>query len=282
MAVKIIGVTSSGLEPADALKYGLTSVPLRVNFGMETLRDGVDISKDEFLRRLAASKLFPTTSQPPAGDFLTLYQQFRAEGRDILCVVVSNKLSGTWLSANTAKQQLDDDHVTVFDTLNVAAGEAMMLIEAARLASAGQTIAEILPRLEVMRDRMKLYFVLDTLEYLAKGGRVGNAQAFIGSVLQMKPILEIRNGLVEGAERIRTKAKAQARLRTLIAESMQQGKSKAQMCVLYTGVPDSAIEFAEELKRQYHLSECAVYSMSPAVSAHTGPGALGFGLFVED
>jgi DegV family protein with EDD domain len=281
MSVKIIGVTSAGLEPAEAQKYGITIVPLRVNFGMETLRDGVDISKDEFLRRLAASRSFPTTSQPPAGDFLTLYQQFRAEGHDILCVVVSNKLSGTWLSASTAKQQLDDEHVTVFDTLNVAAGEAMMLIEAANLANAGRTIAEILPRLEVMRDRMKLYFVLDTLEYLAKGGRVGNAQAFIGSVLQMKPILEIRNGLVEGAERIRTKTKAQARLRTLIAESMA-GKSKAQMCVLYTGQPDSAIEFANELKQQYHLSDCAVYSMSPAVSAHTGPGALGFGLFVED
>jgi DegV family protein with EDD domain len=281
MAVKIIGITSSGLEPADAQKYGITIVPLRVNFGTETLRDGVDISKSDFLKRLAASKLFPTTSQPPAGDFLTLYEQFRVEGYDVLCVVLSNKLSGTWLSANTAKQQLSDDHVAVFDTLNVAAGEAMMLIEAAKLANAGQTIAEILPRLEVMRDRMKLYFVLDTLEYLAKGGRVGNAQAFIGSVLQMKPILEIRNGLVEGAERIRTKARAHARLRALVAESMQ-GKSKAQLGVVYTGAPDSAMEFASELKQQYHVAECPVYEMSPAVSAHTGAGALGFGLFVED
>jgi DegV family protein with EDD domain len=241
----------------------------------------VDISKNEFLTRLAASKIFPTTSQPPAGDFLTLYQQFRAEGHEVLCVVLSNKLSGTWLSANAAKQQLGDDHIAVFDTFNVAAGEAMMLIEAAKLANTGKTIPEILPRLEMMRDRMKLYFVLDTLEYLAKGGRVGNAQAFIGSVLQMKPILEIRNGLVEGAERIRTKTKAQARLRTLIAEAMH-GKAKAQMCVLYTGQPDGAIEFANELKQKYHLPNCEVYSMSPAVSAHTGPGALGFGLFVED
>ncbi len=281
MTVKIIGVTSSGLEPADAQKYGITIVPLRVNFGTETLRDGVDISKSEFLKRLAASKIFPTTSQPPAGDFLTLYQQFRAEGHEVLCVVLSNKLSGTWLSANAAKQQLGDDHIAVFDTFNVAAGEAMMLIEAAKMAQAGKSIAEILPRLETMRDRTKLYFVLDTLDYLAKGGRVGNAQAFIGSVLQMKPILEIRNGLVEGAERIRTKAKAQARLRTLVAE-FTRGKSKAQMCVLYTGQPDSAIEFANELKQQYHLADCPIYSMSPAVSAHTGPGALGFGLFAED
>lgn len=280
MAVKIIGITSSGLEPADAEKYGITIVPLRVNFGTETLRDGVDISKDEFLRRLAASKIFPTTSQPPAGDFLQLYKQFRAEGHDVLCVVLSNKLSGTWLSANTAKQQLADEHVTVFDTLSVAAGEAIMLIEAARLAQAGKTVPEIVSRLETMRDGMKLYFVLDTLEYLAKGGRVGNAQAFIGSVLQMKPILQIHDGLVEGAERIRTKAKAHARLRTLVAEHMH-GHTRAQMCVLYTGNSEAAEVFAAELKAQYHLDECPIYSMSPAVSAHTGPNALGFGLFAE-
>ena len=281
MTVKIIGITSSGLEPADAAKYGITIVPLRVNFGTETLRDGVDISKDEFLARLATSKIFPTTSQPPAGDFLELYKRFRAEGHEVLCVVLSNKLSGTWLSANTARQQLGDEHVTVFDTLSVATGEAMMLIEAARLAQAGKSVADILPRLEMMRDRMKLYFVLDTLEYLAKGGRVGNAQAFIGSVLQMKPILEIRDGLVEGAERIRTKAKAHARLRTLVAE-LVPGKSQPQMCVLYTGASDLAAALAAELKAQYQLNECPIYSMSPAVSAHTGPNALGFGLFVEN
>lgn len=281
MSVKIIGVTSSGLEPADAQKYGLTLVSLRVNFGRETLRDGVDISKDEFLTRLVASKLFPTTSQPPVGDFLQLYQQFRAEGHDVLCVVLSNKLSGAWLSANTARLQLGDNHVAVFDTLNIAAGEALILIEAARLANAGKTIAEILPRLAAMRDGMKLYFVLDTLEYLAKGGRVGNAQAFTGAVRHGPPILEIRNGLVEGTEHCHTRAEAQARLRALIAEAMQ-GKSRAQLSVWYTGHPDRAIEFARELAQTYPLADCLIYAMSPAMSAHTGPDALGFGLFAED
>ena len=278
--VKIIGITSSGLEPDDAQRYGITIVPLRVNFGDETLRDGVDISKDGFLKRLAASKIFPTTSQPPAGEFLELYQQYRAEGHDVLCVVLSNKLSGTWLSAHTARQQLGDEHVAVFDTLNIAAGEATQLIEAARMAQAGKSVDEIVKRIDAMRDHVRLYFVLDTLEYLAKGGRVGNAQAFIGSVLQMKPILEIRNGLVEGAERIRTRSKAHARLRAIVAEAMH-GKTKAQMSVMYTAHKDRALDLADELKRIYHLAECPVYAMSPAVSAHTGPGALGVAFFVE-
>jgi len=278
--VKVIGISSSGLEPDDAQRYGITIVPLRVNFGDETLRDGVDISKEVFLQRLAASKVFPTTSQPPAGDFLELYRQFRAGGHDVLCVVLSNKLSGTWLSANTAKQQLGDEHVAVFDTLNVAAGEAIQLIEAARLAQAGKSVDEIVKRLDAMCDQVRLYFVLDTLEYLAKGGRVGNAQAFIGTVLQMKPILEIKNGLVEGAERVRTRSKAHARLRTIVDEAMR-GKTKAQMSVVYTGIKDMALEFADELKRKYHLAECPIYLISPAVSAHAGPGALGIAFFVE-
>lgn len=281
MAVKIIGITSSGVEPADAEQYGITLVPLRVNFGTETLRDGVDISKEQFLQRLTASKIFPTTSQPPAGDFLELYKRFRAEGHDVLSVVLSNKLSGTWLSAHTAKQQLEDDHVAVFDTLNVAAGEALQLLEAARLAQAGKSAAEIVQRLEVMRDHVQLYFVLDTLEYLAKGGRVGNAQAFIGTLLQMKPVLEIKHGLVEGAERVRTTAKARARLRHIVDEAMH-GKHRAQMSVMYTGVKDLAEELAADLKKKYHLAECPVYLISPAVSAHAGPGALGVAFYIED
>jgi DegV family protein with EDD domain len=228
-----------------------------------------------------ASRIFPTTSQPPAGDFLELYQRFRAEGHDVLTVVLSNKLSGTWLSAHTAKQQLEDDRVTVFDTLNVAAGEVIQLLEAARLAQAGQSVAEIVQRLEAMRDHVHLYFVLDTLEYLAKGGRVGNAQAFIGTLLQMKPVLEIKHGLVEGAERVRTTAKARARLREIVDEAMR-GKSRAQMCVMYTGTKELAEELAAKLKHEYHLAECPVYMISPAVSAHTGPGALGVAFYIED
>ncbi len=281
MTVKIIGITSSGLEPEEAARYDITLVPLRVNFGTETLRDGVDISKAQFLQRLTASKVFPTTSQPPAGDFLEIYQRLRAAGHEVLTVVLSNKLSGTWLSAHTAKQQLEDDHVAVFDTLNVAAGEAILLLEAARMAQAGKSIPEIVQRLEAMRDHVHLYFVLDTLEYLAKGGRVGNAQAFIGTLLQMKPVLEIKHGLVEGAERVRTTAKARARLRHIVDEAMR-GKHHAQMCVMYTGVQGLAEELAAELKKKYHLADCPIYVISPAVSAHTGSGALGVAFYIED
>ena len=209
MAVKIVGDTSSGISPELARQLDLTIVPLRVNFGTETLRDGVEISPTAFLDRLAKSKQFPTTSQPPAGDFIRVFQQPPAAGHEVLCVLLSNKLSGTVMSANAAKQQLHEEHVHIFDTFNVAAGDAILVLEAARLAQAGKSMAEIVQRLEFMRDKVRLYFVVNALEYLAKGGRVSNAQAFIGSLLQMKPILKVENGLVEGAERIRTTSQAQ-------------------------------------------------------------------------
>ena len=259
MAVKIIGVTSTGMSPETAQQLGLTIVPLRVNFGTETLRDSVDISPAAFLDRLAASKQFPTTSQPPAGDFLTVFQDLRAAGHEVLCVLLSNKLSGTVMSANAAKEQLHDEHVHVFDTLNVAVGEVIMVTEAARMAQAGRSVSEIVQRLEFMRDKMHLYFVVDTLEYLAKGGRVSNAQAFIGTVLQMKPILQVENGLVEGAERIRTTSKAHARLRHIVEEGIR-GKSNVQVAVMYTTIKDKAQKLADEIRADYHLPEVPVYT----------------------
>ena len=280
MAVKIVGATSTGISTKVAQDLDITIVPLRVNFGIETLRDDVDISPEAFLDRLAASKQFPTTSQPPAGDFLEIYQKLRAAGHDVLCVLLSNKLSGTVMSANTAKQQLHDEHIHVFDTLNVAVGEAIMVIEAARRAQAGKSLPEIVQRLEFMRDKIHLYFVVNTLEYLAKGGRVGNAQAFIGTVLQMKPILKVENGLVEGAERIRTTSKAHARLRHIVEEGIG-GRSNVQVAVMYTTIKDKAQKLADEIRTAYHLTEVPVYPVSPAVSAHTGPGALGVAFYAE-
>ena len=149
------------------------------------------------------------------------------------------------------------------------------------MAQAGSTLAEIVRRLEAMRDQVHLLFVLDTLEYLAKGGSIGNVQAFIGTMLQMKPLLEIKAGVIEGAAKVRTKAKAQARLREIIDAAMR-GKSRAQMSVVHTRNKAEANALADELRRKYHLAECPVYPVSPVVAAHAGPGALGVAYYIEE
>lgn len=280
MIVKIVSDTSSGISAEVARALDLTVVPLRVNFGVETLRDSVDISPEAFLDRLATSKQFPTTSQPPAGDFVEIFQKLCAAGSDVLCVLLSNKLSGTVMSAHAARQQLPDDHIHIFDTLNVAAGDAILVMEAARLAQAGKSVADIVQRLEFMRAKVRLYFVVDTLEYLAKGGRISNAQAFIGSLLQMKPILKVENGLVEGAERSRTTSKARARLREIVADGIR-GRSAVQVAVMYTTIKDTAQALADDIQAQYHLPEVPIHTISPAVSAHAGPRALGVAFYAE-
>jgi len=280
--VKIVGDSTSGISPEIARQLDITVLPLRVLFGTEALRDGVDISNEAFIDRLVKSKEFPTTSQPSAGDFLEVYRTLRGAGHEVLCVLLSNKLSGTIVSANTAWVEMNHDRgIAIFDTLNVAAGEAIQVVEAARMAQAGSTLAEIVRRLEAMRDQVHLLFVLDTLEYLAKGGRIGNVQAFIGTMLQMKPLLEIKEGVIEGAAKVRTKAKAQAHLREIIDEAMR-GKSKAQMSVIHTRNKAEANALADELRRKYNLTECPVYTVSPAVGAHAGPGALGVAYYIEE
>jgi DegV family protein with EDD domain len=280
--IKVVAATTAGLSVDEVKSLDIAMISQRVNFGLETLRDGIDISNEVFMQRLVSSKQFPTTSQPPAGEFLQAFKNIRAAGHEALAVLVSNKLSGTVSSASTAKAELGNDPgITVFDTLNVAAGEGLQVLEAARMGQAGASLAEIITKLEAMRDGMHLYFVLDTLEYLAKGGRIGNAQKLIGSMLQMKPILEVRDGQVEAAERIRTKSKAQARLREIVDQAVR-GKSKVHLAVVYTQIAHEAKQLASELKEKYHLAECQAYHMSPAVGTHAGPGALGVGFYVED
>jgi DegV family protein with EDD domain len=279
--VKIIAVTSAGITTEEIAKLDITMIPQRINFGLETLRDGIDISNEVFLQRLASSKDWPKTSQPPAGDFVEAFKRIRAAGDEALAVVVSSKLSGTVSSANTAKSELKDDPgITVFDTLSVAGGEGLMVLAAARRAQAGHRVAEIVQHLEDMRDHMHIYLVFNTLEYLAKGGRIGNAQKLIGSMLQMKPILTLKHGAIEPHERIRTKNKALARLREIVDHAIR-GKHKVQVAVMYTEITYEATQFANELKEQYHLAECNAYHMSPAVGAHAGPGALGIAYYIE-
>ncbi len=279
--VKIVAVSTSGLYARELEQYDIAMIPQRVNFGLETLRDGLDISNEVFLQRLASSKDFPTTSQPPAGEFMEVFKKLRGAGHEVLAVVVSNKLSGTVSSANTAKAQLNNDPgITVFDTLSVASGEGLMVLEAARMAQDGKSVEQIVHRLENMRDHMHLYFVLDTLEYLAKGGRIGGAQKLIGSMLQMKPILTIQHGIVEPHERVRTKTKAQARLLEIVDHAVR-GKHKLQMAVLYTEITFEANQLAAQLKEKYHWAECSAYHMSPAVGAHAGPGAIGVAYFID-
>jgi len=279
--IKIVSDTASGLTREVAAQRGIQLISQRVMFGTETLRDGVDITNDVFLQRLKMSKEFPTTSQPPVGDYVDAFKRRLDAGHEVLCLTVSSLLSGTYNSAETAKKNLGSDKITLVDTKNVATGQALMVLEAARMVKEGRSVPEIVAHLEPMVAGMHLDFVLDTLEYLAKGGRIGGAQAFVGTLLQMKPILTIRHGRVEPLERVRTKTKAVARLREIVDMSVK-AKRNVRLGVVHTGLPAEAEALSQEFRDMYDLDECLVLEMPPAVAAHAGPGALGAAYYVEN
>ncbi|MGH2593137.1 MAG: DegV family protein [Anaerolineae bacterium] len=279
--IKIVSDTASGLTREVAAQHGIQLISQRVMFGTETLRDGVDITNDVFLQRLKMSKEFPTTSQPPVGDYVDAFKPHLDAGHEVLCLTVSSLLSGTYNSAETAKKNLGSDKITLVDTKNVATGQALMVLEAARTVKEGKSVPEIVAHLEPMVAGMHLDFVLDTLEYLAKGGRIGGAQAFVGTLLQMKPILTIQHGRIEPLERVRTKTKAVARLRE-IADAAVKGKRTAQMGLMHSDLAVQAEALAQEFRATYNLNECLVVEMPPAVAAHAGPGALGVAYYVEN
>jgi len=279
--IKIVSDTASGLTREVAAQHGIQLISQRVMFGTETLRDGVDITNDVFLQRLKMSKEFPTTSQPPVGDYVDAFKRHLDAGHEVVCLTVSSLLSGTYNSAETAKKNLSSDKITLVDTKNVATGQALMVLEAARMVKEGRSVPEIVAHLEPMVAGMHLDFVLDTLEYLAKGGRIGGAQAFVGTLLQMKPILTIRHGRVEPLERVRTKTKAVARLREIVDMSVK-AKRNVRLGVVHTGLPAEAEALSQEFRDMYDLDECLVLEMPPAVAAHAGPGALGAAYYVEN
>ena len=281
--LKIISDTTTGLTKEAAAQHGVELVSQVVMFGAETLRDGIDITNEVFLQRLKTSKAFPTTSQPPVGDFLDAFKPLLNTGHDILCITVSSHLSGTYNSAETAKKELGSDRITLVDSKTVAAAEALLVLEAARMARAGKSAPEIASRLQALIPKTNLDFVLDTLEYLVKGRRAKPLQGLIGTMLQLKPVLSIRDGTgeIEALERIRTRSKAVARLRGIVDEALH-GKSKFQLAVTHTGLHAEAEALAHEFRDKYGLDECMSIEMPPAVAAHAGPGALGAAYFVED
>ncbi|HET7087693.1 MAG TPA: DegV family protein [Anaerolineae bacterium] len=281
--LKIISDTTTGLTKGVAAQHGVDLVPQIVMFGSETLRDGVDITNDVFLQRLKASKAFPTTSQPSVGDFLRIFKPLLDAGHEILCITVSSYLSGTYNSAETAKKELGSDRITLVDSKTVAAAEALLVLEAAHMTRDGKSAPEIASRLDALIPSTTLDFVLDTVEYLVKGGRATRIQGIIGTMLQLKPVFSIRNGTghIEVLERIRTRNKALARLRGIVDEALH-GKSKFQLAVTHTGLHGEAEALAHEFRGKYGLGECMVIEMPPAVAAHAGPGALGAAYVVED
>jgi DegV family protein with EDD domain len=271
--VAIVTDSASDLPPEVADAAGITVVPLVVSFGAETFRPNVNLTTDEFWARMTAPDApFPTTAAASPGDFGQAYQAAFDGGADaVVCVTVSGDLSGTLKSAQIGAQALPDREIHVVDSRSASAGHGMLAQLGSELAAQGRTGAEIAAIMEETKRRVDLYVTLDTLEYLKRGGRISGARAAMGTMLSIKPIITVRDGIVENAERVRTRAKARARcLELLTARPMERAT------ILHTTQADIE-EFRDRFLERCGLPSERVQTMTvgPSVGPHLGPGCVG-------
>jgi DegV family protein with EDD domain len=273
--VAIFTDSASDLDPSIAAAAGIGIVPLLVSFGNESFKAGVELSTAEFWDRMVAPDApFPTTAASSPGEFKEAYEAAFASGADaIVSIHVAGALSGTIKSAQIARDMLPDREIHVIDSLGASMAEGILAQMAVELASAGMSAAEIAEILEARAPDMIMYVALETLEYLRKGGRISGAQAAIGTLLSVKPIIVVQHGVVETGDRVRTRSKARDRVIEMVAE-----RPVERLVILHTVSPD--VEAFRDLMlaripNPPAVEDVQIALVGPSVGPHLGPGCVG-------
>jgi DegV family protein with EDD domain len=275
----IVADTTCGL-PREILKQrGIPFVPQVVIFGEESYHDDEELDTATFLQKLKASPTLPKTAAPEPPLYYPIFEEAKKRGESVVVVAPTGKASGTVRSAQIAAMEFPDLDVRVVDTLTISCNLASLVLVADDMAKGGASADEVVARLDEMIPRGRIYFLVDTLEYLAKGGRIGGAKKLLAELLEIKPILQIKDGQVESFEQQRTKKRALARLVEVVAEGCKGG-DEAHLCVLQVEAEKEAQALVEELKSKVFVSDIPVYELPPAIVVHAGPKAMGVGFFV--
>ncbi len=273
MAVAIVTDSTSDLTPRIAEELGITVVPLNVHFGTETYKDGVDLTTEEFYRRLSFSKVLPTTSAPSPGEFAETYEKLARQGKEVLCITISSRLSATYKAALDAKEMVGGKgcRVEVIDSLLAIGGLGLVVIAAARAAKAGAGMEEVKRVVFDSMRKVELRMAFDTLEYLQRGGRIGRAQAFLGSALKLNPILSLKDGITVGVTRARSRVKALEHLRDFVFTFPEL----EELAIEDAMTPDEADMLARELSVKFPRERIRWLKVSPVIGTHVGPRVIG-------
>ena len=275
----IVADTTCSLPRDLLIRRGIPFVPQVVMFGEESYHDDAEFKTSIFLQKLKAASSLPKTAAPEPTLYYPIFQSALDKKEAVIVVAPSGKLSGTVRSAQSAAQDFPGLDVRIIDTLTVSCNLGAMVLEAHELALAGTHADAIEARIREMIPRGRLYFVPDTLEYLAKGGRIGGARALLGELIQIKPVLTIRDGQAEAYEQQRTRRRSIARLEE-IAQTQCPKSPESHLAVIQVAAEDEAAGLAARLKAAMNLSDVPVYELPPAIVVHGGPGAIGLGFFV--
>ena len=271
--VAIVTDSASDMDPARAESLGIAIVPLVVSFGNETFSAGIDMTADEFWARVKTpNSPIATTAACSPGTFQQAYQKAFDEGADsIVSVHVADALSGTLKAAQVAKASMPDRDIRIVDSQSASMGEGMLAELGVKMAAAGASAAEIGTALEARRPDLQVYLALETLEYLKRGGRISGPRAAIGTLLSVKPIIEIKDSVVERTEQVRTRGKARERVIELLT-----ARPIERLSILHT--TDAEVEeFAEQITARAGLdkSQVTIDLVGPSVGPHLGPGCVG-------
>jgi DegV family protein with EDD domain len=271
MTVKIVTDSTADLPPGVAEELGITVVPLYVRFGDKLYRDRIDISEDEFYDRLVHDPVHPGTSQPTPNDFAFVYRKLAEEANGIISIHISSKLSGTYDSAFGAKQLVDSScPIEVIDSLWTSIALGFLAIRAAEGARAGKSMQELVKELNSLIPNIRYLGLFDTLKYLQIGGRIGKAQSLLGSLLNVKPLLTLKEGEFLPFGRVRTYPKAKDHL----FEFVKAGAKLEAVFVVHSTTPDEAEAMADRLGALFDRKKILIARLGPVLGVHTGPGTL--------
>jgi len=280
---KIISDGGCDFTKAEAEKYGVAVVPFYITFDGETfLKEGTDITTDDYFKRLISDKgLHPKTSQPSPQDYIDMYTPYLKAGRDILSLTISSKLSGSYASATLAADMLREDFpmrtITILDSLNVCIGQGLILHEIIKMRDAGYNLEKTVKTAHKIIKTTHVYFTLDTLEYLKRGGRVGPTTAFVGNILGLRPILQVENGQVSQLDNVRGKARALKLMEEAMIAALSGDKESLNLSVGHILNQEEALAFKTNTENALGIKITnPITKVGAAIGTHAGPGALAF------
>jgi len=275
MRIKIVTDSTADIPSALAKELGITVVPLYLRFGNETYRDRIDITEDEFYQRLVNDPIHPSTSQPTPQDFANVYRELSQQADGIVSIHISSKLSGTCDSALKAKEMVATEcPVEVVDSEMVSMEQGLIAIEAVTIANSGKGLQQVVEEVKQLISSTHVLVLFDTLKYLAKGGRIGKAKSLLGSVLNVKPILTIKDGEFVPVGQVRSRSKGIERL----FDFAKDANDIEDLAVVHSTTPDEAQVLADRIGAIFDKDRIRLARIGPTLGVHAGPGALAVAL----
>ena len=276
--IAIVTDSTADFAGVDLTTLALTIVPLTVNWGRDVLRDRIDITTEEFYTRLRYDRDLPHTAAPPVGIFEEVYRNLQVTHSAVISIHLAAQLSGTHNVATSAAHTVDHGRIHVVDSTSVSVGLGWLAYRAAQLAHDGADENVILGSLHAMMPRIRLYVALESLEHLQRGGRIGRAQAFLGGLLNVKPILLVKDGMVSPVERVRTRAASLRRLAEISAEA----GAKERVAIAHGDAELDAHTLRGQVMEREHLATVPITEIGAVIGAHAGPGLVGLGFLLAD